>query len=196
MKTYKLKAVMILAIAAMTFSCNKDDDDNNTIPVYTSESPLENYLITTGFNQETDLITDGANREYGFKFRPTVTGAITAISVRIPDVNSELTATIWDVATMTAIKTETFNVTSSGVAVNKTITPLALMKDKEYAITINTGDYYRHYKTNNSSAAYPVSVGNIQITGAVYSDILQDFPGNSAPDYFDGDVNFTFLRTI
>jgi hypothetical protein len=196
MKTLKLKLVLILTVAFVAFSCN-DDDDNPTVPVYQPESPLQGYLTTTGFSEDETPIIDGTNSEYGYKFRPTVTGAITTLSVRIPDVNNALRVTIWDVATQEPIKTETFNVTSSGTAVVKAIAPLTLVKDKEYAISINTADYYTHERNNGSSAVYPVSVGNIQITGYVYAaGLLQEFPGTTATDVYAGDVNFTFLRTL
>jgi uncharacterized protein DUF4082 len=190
------KSLLILCVAAIAISCDKDDDNNNT-PVYQPESPLQGYLTTSGFNQETDEIVNGGDYEYGYRFRPTVTGAITAISVKIPDVNEALRVTIWDVATQEPIKTETFNVTSSGVAVVKAISPLALTKDKEYLISINSADYYEHYKTDNSNATYPISVGNIQITGYAFSNgLLQTFPATTDPSYYAGDVNFTFLRTL
>jgi len=196
MKNLKLKVVLILCVAAVAFSCDKDDDNPQT-PVYQPESPLQGYLTATGFNESESQVTNGTTTEYGYKFRPTVTGAITTLSVRIPDVNNSLRVTIWDVATQEPIKTETFNVASSGTAVVKAIAPLTLIKDKEYAISINTADYYVHERNNGSSAVYPVSVGNIQITGYVYAaGILQDFPGTTATDVYSGDVNFTFLRTL
>lgn len=196
MKTLKLKLVLVLCVAAVAFSCDKDDD-NPTVPVYQAESPLQGYLTATGFSESEEAVIDGSSSEYGYRFRPTVTGAITSLSVRIPDVNNNLRVTIWDVATQEPIKTETFNITSSGVAVVKSIAPLPLQKDKEYLISINTADYYVHERNNGSSAVYPVSVGNIQITGYAYaSGLLQEFPGTTATDIYSGDVNFTFLRTF
>jgi hypothetical protein len=196
MKNFKLKTLLVLCIAAMSFSCDSDDD-NNTTPVYQPESPLQGYLTNSGFNEQIDEVIDGSDQEYGFKFRPTVTGAITTLSVKIPDVNNNLRVTVWDVASQTAIKTETFNITSSGVAVAKAISPLPLVKDKEYMITINSADYYEHSKDDGSNATYPLSVGNIQITGfASTNGLLQTFPTTASGNFYAGDVNFTFLRTL
>ncbi len=196
MKTLKLRLVLVCCVATLALSCDKDDD-NPTVPVYQPESPLQGFLNATGFNQSEESVIDGSNSEYGYRFRPTVTGSITSLAVRIPDVNNNLRVTIWDVATQEPIKTETFNVTSSGVAIVKDIVPLPLVKDKEYLISINTADYYVRERNNGSSAVYPVSVGNIQITGYAYaSGLLQTFPATTATDLYSGDVNFTFLRTL
>lgn len=193
MKTFKLKTLLILCVAALAVSCNKDDNDPI---VYPQENPLQGFYTTSGFDEETSTTTDALlPRETGFRFRPTVTGAITALTVRIPDVNNNLRVTIWDADTHEVVKVETFNITSSGVAVTKTIPALGLVKDKEYMITMNTADYYVHEKTDGSDAEYPYTVGNIQVTGSGYatgSD--QAYPNAFPTNYTNGDLTFTFQR--
>jgi hypothetical protein len=192
MKTLKLKTLFVLCVAAMAVSCNNDDDKT---PVYPQENPLQGYLTTSGFDEEVTTTTDAAATESGFRFRPTVTGVVTALTARIPDVNNNLRVTIWDVATGDVVKTELFNITSSGVAVTKAITALPLVKDKEYMITMNSGDYYRHEKTDGTDASYPFTVGNIQVTGSGYAlGADQTYPYVFPVDYTNGDLSFTFQR--
>lgn len=194
MKNLKLKTLLILCVAAMAVSCNKDEDDPI---VYPQENPLQGYLTASGFDEEVTTTTDAVASEFGFRFRPTVTGVITGLTVRIPDVNSNLRVTIWDVETGEVVKTELFNVASSGVAMTKAITALALTKDKEYMITMNSGDYYTHERTNGSDASYPYTVGNIQITGSGYAiGTDQTLPYVFPVDYTNGDLTFTFQRII
>lgn len=192
MKTLKIKSLLILCVAMMAMSCSKDD---NKTPVYGQESPFEGYLANSGFNQKTTETKDALPAEFGYRFRPTVTGVITALTVNIPDVNSSLRVTIWDAESGDVVKTETFNVTSSGVAITKAIPALALTKDHQYMITMNSGDYYRHEKTDGSDASYPYTVGNIQVTGFGYTlGESQSMPAIFPVDYYNGDVTFTFQR--
>ena len=195
MKTFKLMPLVILFISVFAVSCDKDDDP--VIPVYPQENPIQGYLNASGFAEEETESTNEAAQEFGYSFRPTVTGAITSLAVRIPDVNNNLRVTVWDLETGEVIKTELFNVTSSGVVVNKTIPALALIKDREYMVTMNSGDSYEHSKTNDSDAIYPFTVGNIQVTGFGYSiGAGQTLPYIFPVNYYRGDLSFTFQRTL
>jgi len=197
MKNLKFRPLLIVLFAAITFaSCDKDDD--NVPYVFPSENPLNGFLLDSGFGQvvtsNTDQIT---NRELGFRFRPTASGAITALAVKIPGVNSNLRVTIWDADTQEVIKEETFNVASSGVAVTKSIVAVGLMKDHDYMITMNTNDWYTHSRTDDANASYPFTEANIQVLGYGYAiGTNQTFPNLSSGNTFDGDVSFTFQRTL
>jgi hypothetical protein len=74
--------------------------------------------------------------------------------------------------------------------------PLALVKDKEYTITMNSNDYYMKTKTNGTAATYPMTIGNVIITS--YREgygLAQTFPQGTQPDYYDGNCSFNFQRT-
>jgi hypothetical protein len=194
MKNFVFKPLLILFLIATTFSCSSDDDPAPI--VYPQEKPLAGFLGASEFTTQTEAVNIGY-AEFGYKFRPSVTGAITALTVKIPDVNSALRVTIWDVESETPIKTELFNVTSSGVAVTKTITALGLTKDKEYMISMNSNDWYTHKKADNSNVTYPITVGSIQVTGFGYiNGTAQSLPTTFVNDYFAGDVTFTFQRVL
>ena len=84
---------------------------------------------------------------------------------------------------------------SANVPSTKTINPLTLIKNKKYAITMNTNDYYIKSKTNGTAAEYPIRVGNIAITS--YREgygLSQTFPLGTQPDY-NGNCSFNFQRT-
>ena len=159
---------------------------------------LSSYLSTTGYNQANTAYVNSGNYEFGLVFTPQVNGAIKSLKVNIPDANSALRITIWDVATTTVLRTETVNVTAANIDVTKAITPLNLEKSKKYAITMNSGDWNNRKKTNNTAATYPVTVGNIVVNEYRWTSSTtaqQIFPTTIGTDYYAGDVDFVFQQT-
>lgn len=201
MKTLNTK-LAILAITLLTIatniSCSKNDDPVVTpLPVVVAplQDPLQGYLAASGFNQVTASIINSGNAEFGYSFVPLVNGKITAIVVKIPDTRTALKVTIWDKTTATVIRSETMDITTSGVETIKIITPLDLIKDKEYVITMNSNDFYDHRKTDNSNAVYPFVVGDLKITSYGYAVGAQQVMPNSIflPGYA-GDCSFKFQK--
>ncbi len=196
MKTLKT-IFTILSIAILTFSCSSEDEKPEAIK-YNEENPLDAYMAGTGFSQKAVDVKNSGIYEYGFSFKPTVTGKINALIVKIPDVNSALRITLWDAATKTVIKSETINVPTANVTVEKTIASIALTKDKEYFFTVNSDDWINRTKTDGSAATYPILAGNIVITGYAYiSSTAAEtiFPTNARNTYYAGDVTFKFQQT-
>lgn len=196
MKTLKT-IFTILSITILTFSCSSEDEKPEAIK-YNEENPLDAYMAGTGFSQKAVDVKNSGIYEYGFSFKPTVTGKINALIVKIPDVNSALRITLWDAATKTVIKSETINVPTANVTVEKTIASIALTKDKEYFFTVNSDDWINRTKTDGSAATYPIVAGNIVITGYAYiSSTAAEtiFPTNARNTYYAGDVTFKFQQT-
>ncbi|MBF4464511.1 DUF4082 domain-containing protein [Flavobacterium sp. LC2016-12] len=196
MKTLKI-LFTILSIATLTISCSSDDDKPEEIK-YNEENPLDAYMAGSGFSQKAVDQKNVGIYEYGFSFKPTVTGKINALIVKIPDVNSALRITLWDAATKTVIKSETINVPTANVTVEKAIASIALTKDKEYFFTVNSDDWINRTKTDGSAATYPIVAGNIVITGyAFISSTAAEtiFPTNARNTYYAGDVTFKFQQT-
>jgi hypothetical protein len=103
--------------------------------------------------------------------------------------------TIWDKAAGTVLRTETMDITSSGVEVTKTISPIDLTQNKEYFITFNSNDWYDHRKTDTSNVTYPFIVGDIKVTGYSYIDgTTQLLPNSEQLGYFAGDCSFKFQK--
>ncbi|WP_029271675.1 DUF4082 domain-containing protein [Flavobacterium sp. KJJ] len=195
MKSFKT-IFTILTVALLTFSCSSDDDKDKV--TYNEENPLDAYMAASGFSQKAVDVKNSGIYEYGFSFKPTVTGKIKSLMVKIPDVNSALRITLWDVATKTVIKSETLNVATANVTVEKTISPIALTKDKEYFFTVNSDDWINRTKTDGSAATYPIVAGNITITGYAYiSSTAAEtiFPTNARNTYYAGDITFKFQQT-
>ncbi|WP_428230424.1 hypothetical protein [Flavobacterium sp.] len=195
MKTLKT-IFTILSVALLTISCSSDDDKDSV--KYSEENPLDAYLVGSGFSQKAVDVKNSGIYEYGFSFKPTVTGKINSLIVKIPDVNSALRITLWDAATKTVIKSETINVATANVTVEKAITPIALTKDKEYFFTVNSDDWINRTKTDGSAATYPIVAGNITITGYAYISSTATetiFPTNARNTYYAGDMTFKFQQT-
>ena len=195
MKTLKT-IFTLLAISIFTISCSSDDDNDSV--KYAEENPLDAYMAGSGFSQKAVDVKNSGIYEYGFSFKPKVTGKINSLIVKIPDVNPALRFTVWDAATKTVIKSETINVATANITIEKAISPIALTKDKEYYFTVNSDDWINRTKTDGSAAAYPITAGNIVITGYAYisstaSETL--FPTNLRNTYYAGDMTFKFQQT-
>lgn len=189
---FKAMAVSSVLMAA---SCSKDEDEPVLQPVvYAEENPLNKYHEATGFTTVTNFINAG-NYEFGLVFSPNVKGKINAITVKLPDVNPTLKITIWDYASKTVLRTEMVNVATSNTLMTKTIEALALEKDKKYVITMNSNDWYKKSKSDNSNAVYPVTAGNIKFLEYRWiSSSSQVFPTNISLDYNGGDLSFNFQQ--
>lgn len=190
-----VKKICSVALLVCAFACKKNDTPAPV--VYAEENPLNAFLAASGYNQvQISKINDPITYETGFSFKPTVKGNINGIYVLIPAPNASLRVTIWESATKTVLRTEILNIASANVPVTKTITPLELIKDKEYVITMNTDDFYFREKTNGQAAVYPFQVGSILVTD--YRERIgtaQVFPEGTQPDYYYGNCSFVFKQT-
>lgn len=199
-----LTSIQKISFAVLTFlalaitSCSKDEETQIVPPTMTTQNPLDGYLVDTGYNQQTVPNTnDGRSYEFGVSFSPLVNGKLTAIVVKIPDVNPNLRVTIWNKATGGILRTELVNVSSSGVEITKTISPIEVTTDKEYVITMNSNDYYRRSKTNNSPATYPVTVGDIKITSyalRIGTEQIMPIASTASNWLYSGDLSFEFQK--
>jgi hypothetical protein len=213
MKTLKI-IIAITIVSLFSISCSNDDDEPAPEPKkpevitpepikpepikYAEENPLDLYLAGTGFSEKAVEVKDSGNYEYGFSFKPTVNGKINALIVKIPDINPAVRITIWDATTKTVIKSELVNVPTANLTVEKAITPIVLVKDKEYYFTINSDDWISRKKTDGSAATYPIVAGNITITNYAYIESTTTetiFPTNIRNTYYAGDMTFKFQRT-
>lgn len=196
MKTLKTILALLL-LALLTISCSGDDD--NKAPVtYVAENPLDSYLATSGFNQKAVDVKNEGFYEFGFSFKPTVTGKITSLFAKMPDTNTALRFTLWDAATKTVIHSEKMFVSVANMSFEKTILPIQLTKDKEYFLSVYSDDWISRKKTDGSSTTYPIVAGNIIITGYAYSLSSETdpvYPSTKRDDYYAGDFSFLFKQT-
>jgi hypothetical protein len=191
-----VKNVVIIALLIFgAVSCKKDKAEPAPT-VYPEESFLDGYLNSTGFSQALTNVVNFNNYELGLEFKPTVKGKITSLLVKLPDVRTDLRVTIWDKATQMPIRIETVNVAVANTQYDFDIADLELVKDKEYAITMNSNDYYLREKTNGTAATYPVVSGNITIISHKFVvGTAQTYPTSPAQlDYYGGDCTFKFKQ--
>ncbi|GAA3763477.1 hypothetical protein [Flavobacterium ginsengiterrae] len=193
MKTLKT-LFTILSAAILTVSCSSDDDKDNT-PEFKTENPLSVYYTQTGFTTVSNFVNSG-DYEFGLVFTPTVKGKIKALTLKLPATNPSVRVTIWDYTAKTVLRTETLNVAAADVQVNKEISELALEKDKKYMITMNSNDWYKKSKADNSNVTYPIVAGNITFNEYRWlSGTTQTFPTNVSANYNAGDLSFDFQQT-
>ena len=198
MKTTKIKLLIILLLASFTHSCNKDDDTVTApIPViYAEENPLTGFLTTSGLNQQSLEGTGLSNSESGFSFRPTVKGKINALVLKSHRIYSTR-VTIWNKLTETILRTEMVNINVANAEVIIPITPLELEINKEYVISINSKYWFERSRTDSGVISYPISAGNISITGCrrISDGLNQTFPSQALTTSYIGDCSFKFQRT-
>lgn len=186
--------IAIFALAIALFSCSKKEDSETPI-IAPEQNPFAGYLVATGFYENTRILTNNRDFEFGFSFIPKVNGKITAIVVKQPEAKADLRVTIWDFATETPIRTINMGTVLAGIENTKIIAPIDLAKDKKYLISMNTNHYYIHQKSDFSEVVYPFLVGDIEITNYLEKEgtnqILPTFISNSG---ILGDCSFKFQK--
>jgi hypothetical protein len=193
MKNHFTQAIVLLVAAITLVSCSKDDDG----PTFNEENFFNGFLINSGFSAITDANINGGSYEFGTEFTPLVKGKITSLKVKLPATNTTLRVTIWDKSTTTAtvIRTETVNVTAADTEQGFDIPDLELTANHQYAITMNSDDWYNHRRTGNTDVTYPITSGNIRIDSYKWiGGTTQTYPTNIALSYYAGDVSFNFLQ--
>lgn len=191
MKNHFTKTI-VAAAALILFSCSKDDG-----PSYTEENFMTGFMTNSGFNATTVTQINSGTYEFGLEFTPLVKGKITSLKVKLPDVNAALRVTIWDksTATATVVRTETVNVTTADTEQGFDIADLELTANHQYAITMNSNDWYERRRTGGTNVTYPITSGNIQIDNYKWiSGATQAYPVNIALNYYAGDVSFNFIQ--
>ena len=188
------KTITLFVIIFSLFSCSKNDEP--TPVTYQEENPLIGYLTNGGINGGIIDVVDGTTSEVGNEFTPLVKGTIKAFVVSLPQSNANLRVTLWDATTKTVIRTEYINVVTAATTTTKNIEPIELQKDKKYAITMNSDDWYYRDKSNGSLITYPITSGNIRFDSFGFTDT----PGLIYPiyfsnDYYNGDLSFIFQQT-
>lgn len=192
MKTLKT-LFTLLSIAFFAVSCSSNDDDNT--PKFKTENPLAEFYTQTGFTASTNFI-DAGDYEFGLVFTPAVKGKIKAITLKLPAANPSVRVTIWDYTTKSVLRSETVNVATADVQVSKEISELLLDKDKKYMITMNSNDWYKKNKADNSSVTYPFTAGNIRYEEYRWGfGVEQTFPQYISATYNAGDLSFEFQQT-
>jgi len=187
------KIITVVAITVFSlFSCSKDDE---TLVTYQEENPIPTFLVNSGFNfsRATINVSGATTFESGFSFIPKVKGKITAIVAKFHVVNPNLRVTIWDKATGNALATNYMNISTANTEFKTPITEVVLQKDKEYVFSVKNEYYYSYQKANQASQIYPVTAGNIQITGSLDGD--NSMPNLLNSNSFLGDYSFIFQQT-
>lgn len=191
----KLQNLSFVLLLFLVTSCSKDDEPTPNVPVFNEENPLQSFLTTTGFNQQTMEQTATNDLLAGLSFKPTVTGKINSLLVKLPVINNNLKVTIWDNATGNLLRQEIINVTSANTEIATQITPLQLEKDKVYVIAMQTNTAFVRYRTDQANASFPITAGNIQILSYREGTSTTTIPNNNYYNLYAGDCIFKFQQT-
>jgi hypothetical protein len=169
----------------------KETPVTSTYPV---ENPLAGYLRSAGFKANGHVSQIGVpSEEIGFYFKPLTNGIITAITVKIPAVRSDLEVTIWDKEEVEKLVDKEVNVNVADKQFTFAIKPLKVFKNREYAISMNSGSFYQDYKS--AGVSYPIKVGNILVTNYCYNDGVQKkFPIRTNVNRYNGNISFNFQK--
>lgn len=115
------------------------------------------------------------------------------VIVKLPDDQTNLRVTIWEVTTQTVLQTVTIASVKADRETRKSIDPLPLLASGSYMITINTDDWYEHRHPDGNDVSYPISLDKIFVSTYGYAEgSTQTFPDHYEYDYFAGDVSFVF----
>ena len=195
-KSFISKVVLIFVLMLTLASCRKDDDEPEPPIVYPVENPMAAYMAS--LSDTTPNTVNGANYEIGLVFTPKEKGNLNAIQVKLPTVNSALRVTLWDTATHAIISTEIVNVTAANTVITKNIVPLALVKDKQYTITMSTLSYF-YYGSSAGPAltTYPLTIGNIIFNNFIYiaATTPATYPTTINAGEYAGELNVVFQQT-
>lgn len=194
MKTIKTTILLVITFLLL-LSCSKDDTPEATL--YADENPIPVFLTSTGFSQNATTFVNTGAEAFGYSFIPKVKGKIKAILVKLPTTDNAIVK-IWDKATGAAIYSTSIYVSTGGTEISTTIPDLELTKNKEYLISIGANYLYRRTRADQNEVSYPVTSGNITITGfnrtgyAYSSGVLPET--NDGGYMFMGDLNFKFQQ--
>lgn len=195
-KHHVIVSTLLIGIALFT-SCSKDRDDPAP-KIYPEENPLALYLQSSGFLQKTvDYVNFSTNYEFGYRFKPNVKGKINAVTFKIPANKTNVRVTLWDVATKTPLKTVTIPNAPANTEIKQSMESFAVEPNTEYLISYNGNSWYHRTKSDNSNVVYPISAGNISITGYNYDPstiTAQTYPVSDALSYYGGDLSIVFQQ--
>ncbi|NGF57532.1 DUF4082 domain-containing protein, partial [Parapedobacter sp. SGR-10] len=154
-------------------------------------------LEKSGFDQEVTNFINDAYVEQGLKFKPKVKGKINAVTLKIPDNESNVRVTIWNADTKAVIRTITVQSVIAHTEARHDIDPLDIVPTETYIISFNGNDTYSRHRTGFSEASYPIDAGNISVLSAHYiGGQTQAFPTiTMLNNVYWGDVSFVFQQT-
>lgn len=199
--TKKITTFLFITALLLVLSCSKDETKIEPV-VYQEEDFLDGFLTASLFKNLTTNVINSNDYELGTEFIPLLKGKITSINVKLPEANNALRVTIWDLNTGVKLKTVLVDVVTRNTIINLDIEDINLIKNNEYAITMNSNDWYTHRKNRETFGVatppviYPFTVGNIKIIGSkTLLGTAQTYPTTVFNEEYRGDLSFNFLRT-
>lgn len=199
-KSILLKSFVALFSISVLFSCRKETKLIDTVtpieqvPFLYAKDYYPEFLSATGFSKTNPNIGQ-SQTEMGYEFQALSDGEISSVYVKIPSTNPAVRVTIWDADNAIPLRTATVNVMAANNVFETKITPLPISKDKKYAITMNSKDWYHHRHPELKNASYPIVIGPLKYTRTLHAvGDAQALPNTPIPilNHLNGDVRFKF----
>jgi hypothetical protein len=164
-----LKLITIVAIVStFLISCKKDK--TNLI----DSGPISGGPISVVFFANNNYVIDSSNSsansyEVGCLFSATKNGKISRLGTKMPKAGT-YRITLWDTtaAPKTPLAQAMVIQTKDAIATFSAITPVSIPAGKTYLVTIwmpATGKYFTVFKSGGGNIPYPITSGDITITG-------------------------------
>jgi len=194
------KIILFAAILLLTGACSKDDD-----PIYypqpavkLDEKPLVKFVYNLGFDTNYRYTTH-FGVHWGYAFRPTANGKISALTVRIATVEGtgkDAIVRLWDKTTGEMLISQDIDVPEEYESreLETPIAPIELIAGHEYIITGSYNYIFHHFNQDNSAGNYPLTLGSIDFLNSVFID-GDGIPANPGTTSYNGDVGFVFRKT-
>lgn len=194
-----------LALALSITGC-RDVDSSLKLPPRAMEPSavpsvnyVPDYLSLTGF---TDVLPypSRPEAEFGLEFKPTKSGEITSLLLNVPVANTTgIRVTLWNADTKTSIATWLIKAPLA-MNVNETVltAPVALIKNRNYALTMYTGNYLYHNNQATTNATYPITAGPLIFNAFIYQQgnatgaTTAAYPNSKQYHFYAGDLGFKF----
>lgn len=168
-------------------SCSKDDSPAEK-PI---ENPWDGLVEASGFLNSQGIT--GAISEYGMAFSAETAGHIEAITLRLPQPQSNVRVTLWDYQAQQVLTTYEVDVNDAGQTVIHEIEAFPVQADKKYVLTVNAASFFKYSGPAGHAAQYPIEVGGIVFYEYRWAGgSNQQFPYNSETSYIGGDIGFVF----
>ncbi|WP_400075434.1 hypothetical protein [Winogradskyella sp. R77965] len=183
-------SIFLIAVLLLFYGCSNNDDSTNQS---LEENPIEKTIEIANLDFD-ETIGDNTSpiAQYGYTFSSNSNGKITKLGLLLKIIATNGRIQIWDFDTQTLIFDELVNTSFTGVA-SQTITPISIIANKKYVITVVTR-MYQTYLNNSLTPIYPIQADSITLIESRADTNFMSFPtiGNPNAAALAGIPTFAF----
>jgi hypothetical protein len=152
--------LLVVAGAALLTACNKE------------KAPPEEQALSAFLADSTSRIVRGnySNFEIGYRFYASRPGRIIKVGTRLPEAGT-YTVSLWDSDTQVLLTQQTIEQTGANVLALESITPLTVLPNKKYVISVYYGPTPQSVHvivSKGPTAMLPFTKGSLTVVNAQY----------------------------